>query len=70
MDLHADIFELRAFKSETADRFGQLQIALNKTGESTNDPRLRLDIVKERDDCLQEIRNIPASRGFLRAPSI
>ncbi|MCJ1405540.1 hypothetical protein MMC11_008768 [Xylographa trunciseda] len=68
MDLRVDISKVRALKPEIADHFEQIQVALNS--ESTTDPRSRLDIVKEREDCLLEIREIPALRHFLKAPSI
>lgn len=67
MDLCADISELRKITT-IADHFEQLQVALNSEG--TTDPRSRLDIIREREDCLREIRNIPALRHFLMPSSI
>ena len=71
MDSQIDIAQLRASYPDDANRFEQLQIAINNpTTERRVDTRSPFELFREHDQCVQSIRMLPGHDRFLLAPSI
>ena len=70
IDSEADITKLYATHPKTAQRFEQLQIAVNSPSEQTIQSRPRIEVIQKRNQCIEEIRRLPGYERFLLAPSI